>query len=436
MTVSRQRPASLKELDYSILQQCMHCGMCLPSCPTYRSTKKERHSPRGRIALMRAVADDHLAMGEELQKEMDYCLGCLACTSACPAGVDYGEMFEVARAESESTRQSSSLRHLTRQLTFRGLFLHPRMLGLAGRVLRFYQRSGLAGLARWLGLPRILGRRMAELEKQTPKMEKNFSEELIAEHEAPPEGVPCRGRVILLSGCIQSLAFSRVNRATADVLLANGWEVMTPRHQGCCGSIHAHNGEPEMAWEAAEKLMAQMPLEEVDAVISNAGGCGSHLKHYGSLLVENDLGKEQARAFAAKVKDIHEFLVETGFRSPKKLIERSITYHPSCHLHHVQGVVSQPLTILKAIPGLEVSPLPNAGICCGSAGIYNILQPEESRRLGAEKCRDICGTGAEAVATANPGCHLQIQNHLDESGEAVEVTQPVLLLAEAYRLEF
>ena len=190
-----------------------------------------------------------------------------------------------------------------------------------------------------------------------------------------------------------------------------------------------------MAWEAAEKLMAQMPLEEVDAVISNAGGCGSHLKHW-ILLVENDLGKEQARAFAAKVKDIHEFLVETGFRSPKKSIERSITYHPSCHLHHVQGVVSQPLTILKSDPRFGGRSLTQCRDLLWQCQDLQHLRPEESRRLGAEKCRDICGTGAEAVATANPGCHLQIQNHLDESGEAVEVTQPVLLLAEAYRLEF
>lgn len=435
MSVSRQRPTSLKELDYSILQQCMHCGMCLPSCPTYRSTKKERHSPRGRISLMRAVADGHLVVEEELQKEMDYCLGCLACTSACPAGVDYGEMFEVARAESEATRQSSSLRHLTRQLAFRGLFLHPRIFHLTTVLLRFYQRSGLAGMVRRLGLPRLLGRRMAELERQTPQMEKEFSDELINEIESPPEGVPRRGRVVFLSGCIQSVAFSEVNRATVDVLLANGWEVITPRQQGCCGSIHAHNGEPEMAQHAARKLLEQMPPEEVDAIISNAGGCGSHLKHYGALVADHDPRHEHARAFEGKVKDIHEFLVETGFRNPNSPIEKKITYHPSCHLHHAQGVVSQPLVILESIAGLELSPLPNSGICCGSAGIYNILQPEESQRLGEEKCRDICGTGAKMVATANPGCHLQIQNHLEQEGDEIEVTQPVLLLAEAYRGE-
>jgi glycolate oxidase iron-sulfur subunit len=190
-----------------------------------------------------------------------------------------------------------------------------------------------------------------------------------------------------------------------------------------------------MAREAAENLLAQMPMENVDAVISNAGGCGSHLKHYRSLFSEDDPRHEPALAFGTKVRDIHEFLVETGFRSPEKAIEKKITYHPSCHLHHAQGVFSQPLAILEAIPGLDLSPLPNAGICCGSAGIYNILQPEESRRLGQEKCRDICGTGAKAVATANPGCHLQIQNNLGENGNEVEVTQPVLLLAEAYRLE-
>ena len=422
----------LKALDYSVLQQCMHCGMCLPHCPTYRTTKIERHSPRGRIALMRAVADGGIEVSGGLGEEMDYCLGCLACQSACPAGVDYVEMFETARAESERGREGK-LRKLLRWGIFKQVFLFPRRLRAVGRLLRFYQRSGLAEFAREAGLTKLLGERMAELEAQAPEMEEEFSDERIAEVEKPRPGVEVRGRVGFLSGCVQSLAFASVNRATVDVLLANGWEVVTPRAQVCCGSLHAHNGHPEWAAEAARKLMGQFEVSGLEAIISNAGGCGGHLKRYAHLLPD----EPRAAEWDAKVKDIHEFLSATGFRRPLvgTAEVRRVTYHASCHLCHGQGVVNQPVEILKAIPGLEFVELEGATECCGSAGIYNVLQPEESARQLERKVAKLERTGAACVAMSNPGCHLQVQRGLDEAGVPMAVTQPVVLLAEAYRRE-
>ncbi len=417
----------LAQLDYSVLQQCIHCGLCLPTCPTYRTTNNERNSPRGRISLMRAVADGRYEMGPALADEMDYCLGCLACETACPAGVDYTTMFETARAEGETHRHGPRRRFL-RWLTLDQLFLHPTRLRAIGTALRLYQRIGLAAAFRKLRLPYLLGRKLGELEKQTPVMSPAFSDNLIAEIEHPPSGIPVRGRVALLSGCVQSLAFADVNRATADVLLRNGWEVVTPHRQPCCGSLHAHNGAPDLAAVTALALMDQFDLDSLDAVITNAGGCGSHLKRYRHLLPDDP----RAAAWDAKVKDIHEFLVATGYHKPDatSLSPRQVTYHESCHLCHGQGISSAPREILRAIPGLDLIELPESSACCGSAGIYNLLQPEESRRQLDRKLAHIRHTGAPLVATSNPGCHLQLARGL---AGAAAVTQPVMLLAEAYR---
>jgi len=430
---------SLRELDYGVLQQCMHCGMCLPTCPTYLTTKKERHSPRGRIALMRAVADRQFEAGAELAEEMNFCLGCLACTTACPAGVEYGTMFETARAELEANGSSGGgMRRFWRWLALEQIFLHPWRLQFVGWLLRFYQRSGLAEGIRALRLPYLLGQRLGDLEPQAPLMEAPFSDGRIGELERPPSGVPVRGRVGMLSGCIQSLAFASVNRATVDVLLANGWEVFTPRAQSCCGSLHAHNGAPDLAVRAAFALMARFDLGKLTAVITNAGGCGSHLKHYAGLFdaARHPKTAERAKAWDAKVKDIHEFLVETGFRPPEgRAPGRRITYHDSCHLAHGQGVRSAPRQVLRAVPGVELVELAESDLCCGSAGIYNVLQPEESQRLLDRKTDRIEQAGAAAVATANPGCHLQLARGLVQRGSSMPVVQPVVLLAEAYREE-
>lgn len=311
-------PAShLRGLDYSVVQQCMHCGLCLPTCPTYDATKLERHSPRGRIALMRAIADGRMEPTRTFADEMYYCLGCLACMTACPAGVDYAELFEKARAEAEASRVLASPgRSLIRGLTLRGLFMDLERLKLLGRLMRLWQGLGLQALFRGLGLVRLLPRRLRELEAMTPPVNERFTEDLVA--PVTPARSTRRFRVALLAGCAQDLIFSDVNRDTAEVLAHNGCEVVTPPDQHCCGSLHAHNGEWELAQRLARRNIDQFPPESFDAIISNAGGCGSHLKHYARLLADDARYVGRARLWDAKVKDIHEWLAVTGIEAPRR----------------------------------------------------------------------------------------------------------------------
>ena len=421
----------LTSLDYSVVQQCMHCGMCLPTCPTYMETKQERNSPRGRISLMRSIADGDLQVTPAFADEMYYCLGCLACETACPAGVKYADLFETARAEIERTGAAGhGQRDFWRWLTLEVLFMRPRLLRFVGRLLHLYQSSGLERVVRASGLLWLLPSKLRKLEPQTPRIASETSDELIAAVEAPAMK---KHRVGLLTGCVQDLAFSNINRDTADVLLANGCEVITPRAQHCCGSLHAHNGALDLARELARTQIDSFDLDSLDAIITNAGGCGSHLKKYAHLLHDDPAYAKKAEQWDAKVKDIHEWLVQTGFRAPSSGCGlNEVTYHESCHLCHGQKVVSQPRTVLKSIPGLKLTELPESNWCCGSAGIYNITQPEQSAKLLERKVANVRKTGADVVVTSNPGCHLQLGNGL---GSGCQVTQPVTLLAQAYRAE-
>jgi len=429
--------ALLKDLDYSVLQQCMHCGMCLPACPTYVETKLERNSPRGRISLLRAVADGELEVSRALSDEMYYCLGCLACQTACPAGVKYAELFETARAEVELASVNDGIqRGFWRWLTLNVIFMKPWLLRLVGRVLRLYQSTKLDVLMRKMRFFGLMPRSLAALEPQTPRVAEKFSNELIWPVESPKQ--KREYRVALLTGCVQDLAFSNINRDTADVLLANGCEVVTLSSQHCCGSLHAHNGEIELARELARKQIDSLDLDSLDAIITNAGGCGSHLKAYGHLLHDDPFYAAKAKVWDKKVKDIHEWLVQIRFRKPTAGAGVSeVTYHESCHLCHGQKVVAQPRQILSSIPGLAVKELPESNWCCGSAGIYNITQPEQSQKLLKRKLANLEQTKAAVVATSNPGCHLQLANGLKARGghSCHEVTQPVTLLASAYRAE-
>jgi glycolate oxidase iron-sulfur subunit len=433
----------LRSMDYSVLQQCMHCGLCLPSCPTYMETGRERNSPRGRISLMRAIADGELEATRAFADEMSFCLGCLACTSACPAGVDYGTLFEAARGEVERSGAAASPgRSLIRSLTLRFLLVRPRALHGAARMLRLYGSSGLRGLVRRSGLLSLLPRRFREIERQAIPIRRQFSDEIIGPVEKPPGGA--RHRVAVLTGCVQDVAFSDVNRATVDVLLANGCEVATPRSQSCCGSLHVHNGDLETARALARRQIDSVDHAAFDAIISNSAGCGSHLKRYGHLLADDPVYAGRAAVWSAKVRDISEWLVEIGFRPPvppRSGSERlAVTYHEACHLCHGQKITAQPREVLRAIPGVELRECAEATVCCGSAGVYSLTQPESSAWLRDRKVRNIRATGAAVVATANPGCQLQIeQGFLMEAakyGEGPRVVHPIVLLAEAYHKEY
>jgi glycolate oxidase iron-sulfur subunit len=414
----------------------MHCGLCLPTCPTYDATKLERHSPRGRIALMRAIADERLTPTRTFAEEMYFCLGCLACVTACPAGVDYAGLFEHARADVERLgRLDTPKRKLIRWFAVKWLFADLRRLRFLGRLMRVYQWRwlGLQAFVRRSGILRLLPRRLRELEAMTPDIQPRFSHQLIAE-VTPPRGVR-RYRVALLTGCAQDLILSDVNRDTAEGLAQNGCEVFTPRCQHCCGSLHAHNGEIELARDLARRNIAQFPPEQFDAIITNAGGCGSHLKRYGHLLRDDPAWRDRATLWDRKCQDIHEWLAAIGLKPvpPRRGPPLRVTYHESCHLAHGQRITLQPRELLRAIPGLTLVELPESNWCCGSAGIYNLTQPEMANQLLARKLRHIEATGACVVATANPGCHLQLVNGAKARGLRIRVVHPMTLLAEAYR---
>ncbi len=467
----------LKDLDYSVVQQCMHCGMCLPTCPTYMETKLERNSPRGRISLMRAIADGQLEAKKQFADEMYFCLGCLACETACPAGVDYTQLFEMARAEAErSPAEQRPLRKLMRWFLLDVLFRKQSRLRLLGRLLYYYRVSKLQALDR-ATIFKLLPKSLRALESKTPIVQAKFSPDLIAEMEEPsgsprPPGAglvddrvtstggenspsPSAGgrrlptdqkprRVGLLTGCVQDLIYSDVNRDTADVLLANNCTVVTPHAQGCCGSLHAHNGEYEMAKDYARNLLDQFDLDHLDAIITNAAGCGSHLKHFDRLLKDDPKYAAKAKQWSEKVRDISEFLVEIDFQPPQvaaavpsggpgDAAKTKVTYHDACHLCHGQKITAQPRDLLAKIPSLDVKPLTESMWCCGSAGIYNLIQPEMADKLLQRKVDHIAATGATIVATGNPGCLLQIQNGLRQRGLHVAAVHPVSLLAQAYR---
>ena len=430
------RLSHLQGLDYAVLQQCMHCGLCLPTCPTYDATKIERNSPRGRISLMRAIADGRLEPTQTFADEMYFCLGCLACMTACPAGVNYAELFEHARAEAEESGVlSSPRRNWIRYFTLRWLFMDLNRLQLAGYVLRLYQQLGLQDWTRKSGILNLLPKRLRELESMTPMVQPRFSAEMI--DPVTPAAGGKKYRVALLIGCAQDLMFSDVTRDTAEVLARNGCEVIPPPQQHCCGSLHAHNGEWDLAKDLARKQLDQFPPDRFDAIISNAAGCGSHLKHYAKLLADDPAYLHRAEQWDAKVKDIHEWLAAIGIDRPRTVPteEKTVAYHEACHLCHGQKITSQPRAVLRAIPGLRLVELTESTWCCGSAGIYNLIQPEMANDLLDRKVKYIRHSGAEIVATGNPGCLLQIQNGVRREGLSLRVVHPVTLLAEAYRAE-
>ena len=329
-------------------------------------------------------------------------------------------------------------RDVIRWFTMRFLFTRPRLLRLVGRWLWLYQASGVQSLVRRLKLTRVLPRSIRELEPSTPVMRRRFSPELIAPVEKP-RGGEVRHRVLVLTGCMQDLMFSDINRATVDVLLANGCEVHTPPVQFCCGSLHAHNGDQPTARLLARRQLDAIDPFAFDAIISNAGGCGSHLRHYQHLLADDPVYALRAAEWSKKLRDIHEWLVEIRFRAPRapaSIVGTTVTYHESCHLCHGQKVSRQPREVLRALPGAELRECAEATWCCGSAGIYNITQPTTAAWLQKRKVGHLRATGATTIATANPGCHLQLENGLrsfSPTEPVPRVVHPIVLLAEAYR---
>ncbi|WP_283139250.1 (Fe-S)-binding protein [Rhizohabitans arisaemae] len=401
-----------------LLADCVHCGFCLSACPTYLLDAAEPDSPRGRIQLIGQIADAGTVTPVQAA-HLDNCLGCLACMPACPSGVRYDRLIEHAREQVEEGHSRSRRERILRGFVF-ALFPHPARLRLIRPALWVYQRF-LARLVSRL-LPGVL-RDMAALAPEVRNLRSGSLPAL-----TPPTG-PRRAVVGLVTGCVQRVFFPEVNRATAQVLAAEGCEVRVPRAQGCCGALSAHAGRTEEARRFARGLIEAFEDSGADIVVVNAAGCGATVKDYGHLLADDPEWADRATRFAAKVRDATEWLAELGPGAAKRPVELNVAYQDACHLRNGQGIVGQPRTLLNAVPGLELREVAEPGVCCGSAGIYNLLQPDTAARLGDRKAEQVRATGADVLATANPGCAMQIRQALRRSGSDIPVMHVMEVLA-------
>ena len=427
---------------------CVHCGFCLPTCASYRVLGTEMDSPRGRIHALKAIEAGELELDATTASHFDSCLGCFACVSACPSGVRYDELIEATRPKLNAPELRSPAQRAFRKLLF-ALLPYPQRLRAALTPLRAYAGTPLQRLARWSGFTRLLGPQLEAMEQLLPPLQPE------AFRDGLPLVIPAQGqrraRVGLVLGCVQRLFDPDVNAATLEVLTANGVEVVIPPSQGCCGAVTHHQGELEQTRELANALIESFRAvvgpgkaagpEPLDAVVVAASGCGHTLKHYDRLL-ESDQGE----AFASQVRDVHQFLAELGlsdaFQARLQPLTHSdgqpasadnpvvVAYHDACHMLHGQGISAEPRQLLRAIPHIQLREATEAGVCCGSAGIYNLVQPEEAAALGEIKAADLRGTGADVVASANIGCTMQLRRHLCDGPR---VAHPLQLLAAAQR---
>jgi glycolate oxidase iron-sulfur subunit len=429
-----------------IINTCVHCGLCLSSCPTYRETGREMSSPRGRIHLMLAVSEGQIGMNTDVfQEQMSECLNCRACEAVCPSGVEYGKILEASRAQLEQARtealSASSAaasagiaarppwQRGLRKVVFDGLFTHMSLFRGFSALMRLYQRSGAQWVARRSGVLRLLG--LDEMETMLPPISPRF---VVPEGQIYRAAGERRYTVALLTGCIMSTAFAEVHNATIRVLQQNGCDVLLPPDQTCCGALHGHSGDLDGARALARRNIDAFEALGVDAIVVNAAGCGSTLKEYDHLLHDDTQWHERAAAFTSKVKDVYEFLAAIDLnRERLGTLPVRVTYQEPCHLAHAQRITAPPRALLKAIPGLELREMQESALCCGSAGVYNITQPEMAARLGARKIDRALETDAEVIATGNPGCAVQLEGELRRREKPVQVRYIVELLDEAYR---
>jgi glycolate oxidase iron-sulfur subunit len=418
-----------------LLDQCIHCGLCLPACPTYAVFHTEMDNPRGRIALMHGVADGRVDIASaSFQTHMDLCLGCRACETACPSGVQYGALFEVARTAMQEDRQQSGRQGrwetFVRWLALRQLLMHPARLRILARLLRVYQRLGLS---RWLRKTPILPAGLRTMETLLPELSMDFPD---YGQPAPAMGEK-RGEVIFLHGCVQDAFLSQVNADTVRVLQRNGYTVHTPPHQTCCGAAPLHIGEREIAREMARRNLDAVAhlLPGCTAVLTNAGGCGATLKEYAHLLHDDPAYAALAAVFVHKMQDVTEFLAAHLHVPPRGELPVRTSYVDSCHLRHAQRVVQPPRALLAAIPGLQLVELQRPDLCCGSAGVYNILQSETADQVLDAKMADVAATEPHVIVTTNTGCHMQMVRGVREAGLDAEVLHLVQLLERAYQVD-
>jgi glycolate oxidase iron-sulfur subunit len=400
--------------DPELIKDCVHCGFCLPTCPSYLVFENEMDSPRGRIVLMRAGHDEGAEVSDEMVTHFDRCLGCMACVTACPSGVQYDKLIEQTRPQLERHADRPWRERAIRRAIFE-LFTHPGRLRALAPLIALQRRLRVDALAP--------GERLRSLMRLTPDVSARAAVQRLG--EVTPARGPSRGRVAFMQGCVQRVFFGDVNAATVRVLAAEGWEVHAPRLPRCCGSLMMHAGLEEEALVLARATIAA--YEGFDAVVVNVAGCGSGMKDYAHLLSDDPAWAERAAAFSANVRDVSELLAGEEPRVVRHPLPMTVAYHDACHLAHAQGVRDEPRALLRSIPGLELVEPPEWQICCGSAGIYNLVQPAAAAELGRRKADNLHSTGAQAIAAANPGCALQIAAHLGED-RRLPIYHPMTLL--------
>ncbi len=397
--------------EYADYSRCIHCGLCLNACPTYRLWHNEADSPRGRIRQMALVDQGRLELNEAFVTHIDRCLDCRACETACPSGVEYGKLVELARAQIAKNFKRPRTSRWIRNFVYRRLLTDPRHIARIARAMRFYQRSGLEAIVRGTRILRLIG--MSKRAELMPRIDREFFFSRLGK-TFPAQGER-RARVAFFAGCLAQVTFTQLNDATIRVLQANGCEVVVPADQFCCGALAAHAGERDVARELARKNMKAFSAEAFDAIVTNAAGCGSTLKEYAQLFAtgreenESTDDAERAAEFSRGVRDVTEFLSDLGLSARMREMKLRVTYQDSCHLLHGQKIREAPRKLIRAIPGVELVEMPLAEQCCGSAGVYNVTETATSMELLKEKMRNAKSTGAPIIVTANPGCMLQLR---------------------------
>ncbi|GAB6281771.1 MAG: heterodisulfide reductase-related iron-sulfur binding cluster [Ignavibacterium sp.] len=409
-----------------ILSQCIHCGMCLSTCPTYDLTKFELSSPRGRIKLVKSFAKGEIELTNTFIEEMNFCLDCQACETACPAGVKYGSIVESARNIISKSNKEKFFYHLIKKFSLNQILTKIWLLKLVSRILYVYQKSGLRTFISKIKLLKIISPKLFEIEKLAPQISDYFSDEVIKEINLPQNEIKQNTAIHL--GCIMNVAFTDINIDTVEVLLKNNCKVISPKNQICCGSLHAHYGEMDKAIELAKRNIDLYSKYEYDYLVSNSAGCGAFMKEYEHILSEDEKYKEKAKIFSSKVKDISEFLSIINLKFNSKEINKTITYDDACHLCHTQKITKEPRDVIKSIPGIKYVELKEASWCCGSAGIYNVVQYDSSMNFLNRKIKHIKDSNADIVLSANPGCLIQIKYGIEKNHLETEVMHPITLI--------
>jgi glycolate oxidase iron-sulfur subunit len=417
-----------------LLNNCIHCGLCLATCPTYALTGIERSSPRGRIRLIKAVANGTLSITKEFAYEMNFCLDCQACETACPAGIKYGSLVEAARAQIYQGNYENRLVHYAKQILLNWLFASHERLKRAAKLLRLIQSSYIQSLIDIGKDFKLFPRKLIDSNSLAPKISKTYSTDTLSERLVP--NVHPRYQVIFLTGCIMDVAFAHVNEDTVKLLLHHGCEVIVPREQQCCGSLQAHNGDLTGASELAYNNIELFSKYEFDYIVMNSAGCGAYMKNYGEIFKSDSVIARKAKSISNRVKDVTEFLDETGFfpvdqNSKSPFYGKKVTYHDACHLVHAQRISEQPRKLIKSIAGINYIELRESTWCCGSAGVYNITNYDDSMQILKRKIDNIKEAGPDILVTGNPGCLIQIQHGLNQRGLQVELLHTATFLRRA-----